>query len=1139
MKIRPERSPSIERAAPINQADAAAKLTRVRRAFVVVMGALAITTCIPFALAASSGGKPDHLTCDSLDYPLGIDSAQPLLSWQLQDAGFAARQTAYRIEVATTPPLLTAAKPDVWDSGRIASGKSFGVVYGGPELTAATRYYWRVELWDKDGKPYPASDVSWWETGLLKENWKAQWIGYEDAEHRAVRESGAKWITNADNSTDSADQGSGDTQHDFRFRFRLTGPVKHADLFVTGKDSAAAWVNGKQVLETVPLPPWKQAPWKTYLRQDVTSELRAGENLLAVGVTLYGTPAANGMGASETNRTPMSACLYVEMMDGSAMVWASNKEWKAALNAKQSWYEPEFDDSAWQSAIAYVPPPSPMSTEAMGNPWQTGPVKLLRHSFAISKPVTSARLYATALGAYRFQINGARVGDQILSPGWDDFRTHVPYQAYDVTQQLTTGQNAIAAWLAPGWYTTPLMWFRQGYNYGDTPPALKAQLRIAYADGSIEWIATDASWKADISPISQAEIYDGENYDARKEQAGWDTAAFSDAQWKPVDLVKPLEPEIVPQSFPPIRAQQTLTAGAITSPKPGTYIYDFHQNLAGVARLRARGPAGTDVQLRFAEVLNPDGTLYVDNLRTAKATDHYILSGKGLEEFQPDFTFHGFRYVEVTGLPDKPDLTTVQAVAIYTDASFNVQLHSGSPMINQLWSNILWGQRSNFVGVPTDCPQRDERLGWTADAQVFWRTASYNMDLTQFSKKFARDLRGTQVGTPMYGIFAPGTDRPNPGFGAGWSDAGVIIPWTAWLQSGDTRVLEQNWDAMEKYLSAIQAANPDYLWKKDYGIPFGDWLSPEGRTLEPLVATAYWAYDVTLMQQMAHALGKAEDEAKYASLFGKIKTAFASEYVHADGFIAGADNSPSPFGQINNPEAKSNGGDTQTSYVLALNMKLLPDSLRDTAANKLVAKIEANHWRLATGFLGTPYLLAVLVDTGHSDVAYRLLLNTEYPSWGYLVGHGATTMWERWNGDEMRGDPSMNSYNHYAYGAVADWIYRYAAGIDALPSDAGFHTIYLHPNFDARLGSLDFRYQSSYGEIRSAWSMKGKDVSWLVTVPPNTTAQMPLPASERDEFTLDGEALTRSKKVRLVSSTEGNSTYELPAGTYSFRISMQ
>jgi alpha-L-rhamnosidase len=1107
--------------------------------------ALALATALllsPALAAPQPSLKPAHLTLDSLPEPLGIDSSQPMFSWQLQDARSGARQAGYRIGVATSASLLSGDnanswKADVWDSGRIQSDQSVGVKYAGPALKAFTRYYWRVEALDQDGKPYPPSDVSWWETGLLQENWKAQWIGYEDPEHRAVRESGATWISNPAVAKENAPQPEADTQHDFRLPFDLKGSVKHADLFVTGKDSAAAWVNGKQVLETLPLPPWKQAPWKSYLRKDVTAELKPGNNLLAVGVTLYGGPPANGMGTTESDRTPMSACLYVEFSDGSTAVFASGASWKAQLNARGGWQEAGYNDSAWQNAIVYVPPATPMSNDAPGQPWQTGPVKYLRHGFEIGKPISSARLYVTALGAYLVQLNGTRVGDQILSPGWQDYREHVAYQVYDVTRQLKLGHNAIGSWLAPGWYTTPLMWFRQGYNYGDTPPALKAELRIEHSDGSVDWIVTDNSWKADISPISQAEIYDGENYDARKEQARWDTAGFADDHWKQAELVNPREPEIVSQSFQPIRAHEVLTAKAITNPKAGTYIFDFQQNLAGVERLRVHGPAGTDAQLRFAEVLNPDGTLYVDNLRTAKATDHYILAGKGQEIYQPEFTFHGFRYVEVTGLTYKPDLTTVQAVALYTDAPMAVELRSGSKMINQLWSNILWGQRSNFVGVPTDCPQRDERLGWTADAQVFWRTAAYNMDLAAFSRKFAGDIRGTQMGTPMYGIFAPGVNTANPGFGAGWSDAGIIIPWTSWLQSGDTRILEQNWDAMEKYLDAIAAENPSFLWNTGSGIPFGDWLSPEGPTRQPLVATAYWAYDVTLMRQMAHALGKTEAEAKYASLFAEIKKAFDHEFVHADGFIPGADNGPSPFGQINNPEAKAQGGDTQTSYVLALNMNLLPDELRAEAARRLVAKIDANHGRLATGFLGTPYLLAVLVDTGHSDVAYRLLLNTEYPSWGYLVEHGATTMWERWNGDQMRGDPSMNSYNHYAYGAVADWIYRYAAGVDAMPVDAGFHTIYLHPNFDPSLGSLDLRYRSSYGEIRSSWSTKDGTVTWLVTIPPNTTARLPVSLTETHKFTVDGEDLSSSKKIHQLSGPE--KAYELAAGTYSFRVTMQ
>ncbi len=636
-----------------------------------------------------------------------------------------------------------------------------------------------------------------------------------------------------------------------------------------------------------------------------------------------------------------------------------------------------------------------------------------------------------------------------------DFREHVPYQTYDVTGLIHQGVNAIGALLAPGWYTTPLMWFGQGWNYGTTPPALRAQLRLEYSDGSTDWIATDKSWKADVSPIVFAEIYDGESYDARRIQAGWNRVGFSGSSWSNAELVAPRDPQIEAQYFEPIRAERVMSAQSITNPNPGIYVYDFGQNLAGVPHIRASGPAGTDVQVRFAEVLNADGTLYVDNLRTAKATDHFILAGTGVEEFEPKFTFHGFRYAEISGLPSKPDADTLKAVVVHTDAPFTVSLKTGSAMLNQLWSNILWGQRSNFVGVPTDCPQRDERLGWAADAQVFWRAASFNMAIAPFSEKFSADLHGTQSGTPMYGIFAPGTDVPNPGYGTGWSDAGVIIPWTSWIQSGDTRVIEQNWDGMEKYLAAIAADNPDHLWKKNYGIPFGDWLAPEGPSPEDLIATAYWAYDVDSMRQMAHATGKKESENKYTALFAEIRSAFQKAYVRNDGFV-GAVQPSSPFDSDPAKHSSKDPEDTQTTYVLALHMNLLPESLRPLAAQRLVDLISKNNWRLGTGFLGTPYLLESLTNTGHSDVAYRLLLNTDYPSWGYLVDKGATTMWERWNGDKMLGEPGMNSYNHYAYGAVADWIYRYAAGIDTVESSAGFHTILLHPTFDARLGSPRF-----------------------------------------------------------------------------------
>ena len=1094
---------------------------------------MGVAFVLPFApILASQSSRPVSLECEALTTPLGMDAEKPLFSWKIEDSRHGARQTAYQIQVASAAEKLGGGKPDVWDSGRVESDNSVGVAYAGPAFEPSKRYYWRVVTWDQDGKPSAPSAISWWETGLLKqENWKAKWIGLEEPELRKLREAGAQWITNAETE---APKDATKTSHDFRFHFELTKAARRATLYVTGEDSAGAWINGKQVLQAQPLPLWKQMPWKTYTVRDVSKEVHSGQNLLAVEVVRY----LPERGQPNVSQTPMNAALYIELEHGSVEVLKSDLHgWRAKLDASGNWQATDFQDRSWQDAIRYDRPAANLGSDEPGDPSPTGAVKSLRRTFEITKPVATARIYATALGAYKLSLNGQSVGNEILAPGWTDYRERVVYQAYDVTSQLKSGKNAIAALLAPGWYSTPLQWYRQGHNYGETPPALRAELRIEYKDGSVDWVLTDEKWKADISPILFAEIYDGETYDARKLQPHSDTAAFDDSKWTSAEIVQPKEPQIVWQYFQPIRAEKSLDAKKITNPSPGVYIFDYAQNLSGVARLRAEGSAGTDVKLRFAEILNPDGSLYTENLRTAKATDHFILAGHGIEEFEPSFTFHGFRYVEVSGLKTAPKLGDVKAIVFHTDAPFTATLKTGSAMLNQLWSNILWGQRSNFVGIPTDCPQRDERLGWTADAQVFWRTATYNMDLTAFSRKFGADLRSTQVGTDMYGIFAPGTSAPHPAYGTGWSDAGVIIPWTSWIQTGDKEVVEQNWDGMEKYLAAIQAANPDYLWKNNYGIPFADWLAPEGVTPVDLIATAYWAYDATLMSQMAHAVGKTDDERKYRELFEKIKAAFIQTYVRPDGFVGGVP-PPPVFASGTQTPLSDKPVETQTGYVLALNMNLLPDSLRASAAKRLVDRLAANHWRLGTGFLGTPYLLGALTDTGHADVAYRLLLSTAYPSWGYLVEHGATTMWERWNGDQMRNDPSMNSYNHYAYGAVADWIYRYAAGIDTVPTDPGFHVIRLHPVFDKKLGSLDFSYDSSYGKIRSSWEVSGNKSTWNLTIPANSIGHLPLNSEQAQAFTIDGQPLASSNKVHALPGASSGVEYELPAGNYQFEIKL-
>ena len=419
----------------------------------VFIGLLALI-CLPAAHAAPPTGKPVNLTCDSLDNPLGIDDTSPLFSWQLQDSRFGARQNAYQILVASNPESLVAGKADIWDSGRVDSDQSVGVRYGGTALVAEKRYFWRVLLWDMDSQPYPASDIAWWETGLLvPENWRAKWIGSESLEHRRLRESAAEWISY---KGDANYKPSRESHHDFRFSFQLQKPVKHASLYVTGKDTAAAWLNGRQVLTAQPLPPWKQMPWQTYVHADVAAQLQSGKNILAVEIIRYYLP--DSWTKSDESQTPMSACLIVELQDGSSVVFQSDPRWKSSLNTQTGWTAADFNDSQWDAAMIYPFTGSPMDGGVVGKPVPTDRVKILRHGFEVSKPVKSARLYATALGTYEFHLNGQRVGDQILSPGWTDYRIQVPYQVYDVTQAIAVGKNALAAFLAPGWYTTREWW---------------------------------------------------------------------------------------------------------------------------------------------------------------------------------------------------------------------------------------------------------------------------------------------------------------------------------------------------------------------------------------------------------------------------------------------------------------------------------------------------------------------------------------------------------------------------------------------------------------------------------------------------------------------------------------------------------
>ncbi len=759
------------------------------------------------------------------------------------------------------------------------------------------------------------------------------------------------------------------------------------------------------------------------------------------------------------------------------------------------------------------------------------PSPYLRRTFAVTRPVRRARLYATSRGLYEARLNGQRVGDALLAPGWTDYTARIQYQTYDVTGLLREGENALGAILGTGWYAGYLGFAGQYGLYGPRLHLL-AQLHMEYDDGATETIASDGAWRAVTGPILYSDFLMGESYDARADLLAWDSPGYDDAAWASVAVADRDATPLVANRAEPVHVVGEVAPVAITRLDGGVSVVDMGQNMVGWARLRVTGATGTCVRLRFAEMRDAAGALYTENLRSARQTDTYILGGDGEDVFEPRFTVHGFRYVEVMGYPGDltPDAITARVVGSDTPAVGTFAC--SQELVNQLQRNIVWGQRGNFLSAPTDCPQRDEHLGWMGDAQIFARTASCNADVAAFFTKWLTDVADAQSPDGAFPDIAPllalqGTDLSH---GApAWGDAGVIVPWTLYQVYGDTRVLAEHDEGMARWLSYLEAANPAGLWRHARGNDFGDWLALDGddpsnafgsRTPKDLLATAYYAHDARLMSRVARTLGRAEDAARYEALFDTIKVAFMRAYVSDDGRVA---------------------GDTQTGYVLALHMDLLPGNLRAAAADHLVAKIRERDWRLTTGFVGVGYLLPVLTETGHADVAYRLLLNETYPSWGYSIRQGATTIWERWDGwTAERGfeDPGMNSFNHYSLGSVGEWLYRYVAGIDVDPARPGYEHILIRPCPGGGLTYARAAYDSVRGRIVSARRVGDGVFSLYVTIPANTTATVFLPAANAVAI-MEGDATLRDTEgVELLRVELLRVVLVVGSGAYDFRCAI-
>lgn len=759
-----------------------------------------------------------------------------------------------------------------------------------------------------------------------------------------------------------------------------------------------------------------------------------------------------------------------------------------------TWSEPNFWETGFLKAEDWKAKWIQNKASAQN---ESGPVPMFRKDFLLKGNVNKARLYITSLGLYEAYINGERIGEAYFTPGWTSFHNQLQYQVYDISSELKRGDNAIGVMLGDGWYKGNLP---GGRNFYGNEPALLAQLEVEYANGEKVMILSDENWRTTTDgPISMSDIYNGESYDARKELNRWASPDYNDTQWVEVGVNNQIPyHNLIISAAPPVTGHERIKPiRMITTPK-GEKVIDFGQNMVGWVQFTVSGQAGESIQISHAEVLDKEGNFYTENLRAAKQKISYTLKGTGEETYHPHFSFQGFRYVKVEGAKEKITEDNIEAVVLHSDMRSTGTFETSNALINQLQHNIQWGQKGNFLDVPTDCPQRDERLGWTGDAQAFFNTAAYNMDVAGFFIKWLKDLKADQFASGAIPHVIPYFWEGEQGGSAGWADAATIIPWDFYQAYGDRKILEDQYESMVKWVRFMIDNSTGYLWDK--GWHFGDWLfyipddDRDGRaaiTDKYLIAQAFYAHSVQLMINTAKVLDKQEDVAEYGVLLKNIKEAFVNEFVTNSGRLVSS---------------------SQTAYVLALHFDMLPENKRAQAAERLVENIKSYGNHLTTGFLGTPYLCHVLSRFGYDDIAYALLMQETYPSWLYPITMGATTIWERWDGikpDSTFQNKEMNSFNHYAYGAIGDWMYKNITGIRGIEGAPAYKNFIIAPNPGGGITQAKASLETVYGTIRSAWEITGNEMQMDVEVPPNTRAQIvfpnSLPGTVKDE---GGESIT-------------------------------
>ena len=1104
--------------------------------------------------------------------PNGVEN-RIVFGWKMNaHNAYKAWQKAYRIMLAESRQQLDAGKL-LYDSKKQMGKLSVCIDYDGPELKPCMRYYWKVQVWDEKGKVYE-SLPSWFETALGRAGWSgAQWIGSE-------KEILSPYFMNFVVDMDMQIQKSG-RQATFLFGYQneenycgMTFKLRDInDTVFTDKTPKISILQKPELVFFH----YCNATYKEDRTIDLSEEIASsdlnekhhfqltnfpnGSNLYELSLTLDGKKIKLSDKEDILHIAEKVWYKFHRMYD----IGVVHKEGEKSSISNFKIHDKLSNTLLYQNDSVYITDNGTNGNET----WQAGAgvsAPQFRKTFVVSKAVKQARLYATSRGVYEMFINGQPVSSDFLNPGWTDYRKRIMYNTYDVTDLLRGGRNAIGAILGNGWWQgrrfENFIWYTPyGYSL-----SLLSKLLIEYEDGTVDTVVSDGSWLCtNNGPVTRNDLYDGQTYDARLEIPDWIDADCDESHWQKVKTVEAPASDIIisPYIGQPIRMDVIMNAKAVDEPIEGKFIYDMGQNMVGVPQIKLFGKAGQKITFRYGEMKYPDqiptdpvkpytiddykrlkGQLYTENYRGAASVDNYICKGDAEGEiFEPHLTCHGFRYIEISGLDNAPALSDVRVVVINSlQDEQTCTFNTSDDLINQLFHNIQWGEKSNFLTVPTDCPQRDERAGWCGDAQIFCRTATYNRNVDPFYHRWLTSMRDDQLDDGNYRDVVPETS-----FGGhfGWADAGVIVPWQVYQQYGDKSVLKSSYESMTKYIDYIEKNGKDLI--QPFG-GYGDWVAVVG-TQSDLTNTCYAAYDVQIMIQVAKALGKKADEQRFTTLFQNMKNAFNKRFVSADGHVVTPVGSPlsvSPYGEGSKETAKEPTPiKTQTAYVVPLYMNMINESVKLKAASYLADLVKENGFKLNTGFIGTPYLNIVLSDNGYDDMAYRLIQQQEFPSWLYPILQGATTMWERWNSYTIKngfGPVGMNSFNHYAYGAVEDWLIAYSAGIQRDETQPGYRHFFLQPRVGGKFSFVETTFKSMYGLIESKWtsdnaaeavnsSAANYGYTYEATIPANTKATLSLPVSKDDMKVLKGK-----KGVRKIRKMDNGIQVELSSGSYKFKI---